>query len=101
MAKLMTFATLSKNGGVPKANELAAFAKHPYALLRCLFGDFTSMIHICEHYCGVFPKVVGGARVVRHLWNRDVSKNRVTSHFLDQGVGTGYVLLVVGGADMS
>jgi hypothetical protein len=73
VAKLMTFATLSEHGGIPKADELAAFAKHPDALFRCLFGDFTGMIHICEHYRGVFPKVVRGARVVGHLWNRDVS----------------------------
>jgi hypothetical protein len=101
MSKLMTFSTLSEDGGVAEADELASFAKHPYALFGCLFGDFTRMIHVCEHYCGVFPKVVGSTRVVGHLWDRNVSKNRVTSHFLDQGVRTSNVLLMVGGPNMS
>jgi hypothetical protein len=38
---------------------------------------------------------------VRHLWDWDVSKNRVTSHLLYEGVRSGDVLLVVGGSDMS
>jgi hypothetical protein len=101
VAKLVTFATLSKNGGIPKADELAAFAKHPYTLFRCLFSDFTGVVHICEHYRGIFPKVVGGARIVGHLWNRDVSQNRITSHLLDQNIRACDILLVVGSPNMS
>jgi hypothetical protein len=59
------------------------------------------VIHVGEHNSGIFPKVVGCAGVVRHLWNWDVSKSRITSHLFDQDVRSGDVLLVIGGADVS
>jgi hypothetical protein len=101
VSKLVTFTTLSENGGVPEADELATFAKHPDTFLCCLFGNFTRVVHVCEHHRCVFPEVMGGTRIVGHLRDWDVSENRITSHFFYQSVGTGDVLLMVGGPDMS
>jgi hypothetical protein len=59
------------------------------------------MIHVSEYYRGILPKVVWGACIMGHLRDWDVSQDTIVSHFLDEDVWTGDVLLVIGGADMS
>jgi hypothetical protein len=96
----MALSTLGENGGVTKADKLAAFSKHPNSFFPSFLGDFARMVHISEDNGGVFPKVVGGTCVVWHLWDRNVSENGVAPHLLYEGVRSGDVLLVVGGPDM-
>jgi hypothetical protein len=101
MAKFMALPTLGENRRVTETDKLASFSKHPDAFLSCLFGNFTRMVHVCKNDCGVFPKVVGGTGIVRHLGDRDVSKNGVTSHLFNEDVRSGDVLLVVSGSDVT
>jgi hypothetical protein len=101
VTEFVTFPALGEDWRVTKADKLASFSEHPDALLTCLFSDSACMIHICEHNGGVFPKIMGGTRVMRHLGNRDVSENSIAPHLFYEGVWSCDVLLVVGGSDMS
>jgi hypothetical protein len=59
------------------------------------------VVHVGKYYHGVLSKVMGGAGVMRHLGDGDVSEDTVMSHFFYEGVRSSDILLVVGGSDMS
>jgi hypothetical protein len=86
VAKFMALPALGKNWRVAEADELAPLSEHPNTLFPGLFGDFAGVVHIGKYHCGVLPKVVGGAGVMRHLRNWDVSEDRVSPHLIYEGV---------------
>jgi hypothetical protein len=73
MSEFMALAILSENQGVAKPDKLAVLSKHPDTFHIGLFSHISRAVHVGEHYCGVFHKVVGGAGVMWHLGQGNTS----------------------------
>jgi hypothetical protein len=101
VTQIMALSTLGKNRRIAESDKLASFTKHPDTFFPGFFGYFAGVIHVGKNYRCVLSQIMGGAGVMRHLGNRDVSKDTVLPHLLYEGVWTSDVLLVVGGSDMS
>jgi hypothetical protein len=97
----MAFAALSEDWGIAKSDKLAAFSEHPDTLFPGFLSYFAGMVHICEYYRGILPKVMGSAGVMWHLRDGDVSKDTISPHLFHESIRTSDVLLVVGGSDVS
>jgi hypothetical protein len=100
VTQFVAFTTLGENGGISQSYKLATFSKHPDTFFPSFLSDFAGMIHVGEDYRGIFSQVMGGAGIVRHLGDGNVSQDAVVPHFFDEDIGACNVLLVVGGSDM-
>jgi hypothetical protein len=97
----MALSTLGKDRRIAESDKLASFPEHPDTFFPSFFGYFAGVVHVCKNYRCILSQIVGGAGVMWHLGNRDISEDTILSHFFNEGVGAGDILLVVGGADMS
>jgi hypothetical protein len=101
VAEFMALSTLGEDRRVAEANKLTPFSEHPDTFFPGLFGYFAGVVHIGKYHRSIFPKVVGGAGVMRHLGNWNVSEDSISPHLVYEGIRAGDVLLVIGCTDMS